>query len=1259
MALERKAPTAAPAFERRRPAPAAVPRSSAAAAPAPPRTLQERLGNQATQAVVRSLQSAKAAKEPAQAAKKPKTAKKPEAAKPAAKEPAVAARTEVKETAIAAKPPVVAEKEKEKEKEKKPATQGEAGEKAAPPSPKQAIAPAVKAVKERSTSARKHGDKGALVGSAQAAAKDPKVEGTREASVATVKTLDDAKTAKVRREKFKADLTAAIKKATPEPKTKDEAEKVVQTGGKEASNALKSSLGAERDAAAGEMKGAAAVDVAPSPSGTKANMESEAVGPKPAPVSAAPVVPAPLPPERLDYSSDRGSTDKAMEESGVTTEQLGKGNEPQFNKTLTERSSAEKHEAAAEAKYRKSEAAVQAQTKAGAQEELAQELGGIHGARALRIGEVTGQQNATRTKDAQERERVTTAINGFKDKTRQDVAAILTKMETDAAAIFEAGLKRAEKAYEDTFEDAKGGIGTWLTTWGDDWEQLIERSLRKARDEYFRQVDLAIEEVANLVDGKLEEAKTRVAAGRKEVEDFVKTLDGKVKEFGDEALKEVSADFDAMGSEIDQRRDALIDKLAEQYKASYERMSAKEEALREANKSLWQRVYDATVGVIKKILAFKDMLVSILAKAAAVVMDIISDPIGFLGNLVSAVMTGLENFMGNIGKHLEKGLMEWLFGALGGAGLQLPDKFDLKGIISIILQVLGLTYANFRARAVAIVGAPVVDALEKTAEVFKIVMTQGISGLWDFIKEKVLDLKSMVLDAIFEFVKEKVLVAGVTWIIGLLNPASAFFKACKAIYDIVKFFIERASQIMALINAIIDSIAAIAKGSTAAAAKKVEDALAKTIPVAIGFLAALLGLGDISGTIRKLIDKAQAPVNKAIDWVIHQAVKLVKAVGGLLGGRSGKKEETKPTAHENDPKKAAKIQAGLMALHAAEDAEAENDVLDTEGALRVVAKTKEKHPVFKTLKVLATPSGWSYLYSASEEQAEKSNEKRPGEGDAKKDRDKIRKAIYLLVKEIAKKRIAEAEAAAKKKAEAGDKTLGRKPGEHPAVVGGQIRTREASTRWKKIDDSTTPVKQGPGAQNLIVTSLKKYPDIAAEFARRKWDGPKVYALVMEEHRTGTVKELEGTDGLPLIKDFAFLVFGVEAGRLDVAAVTAPLTLITLKAGTTPQEAFGEKGAEQKHGGGTFPESMKGARKASERLEETHTSEKVFRQTSKIHSMKEEYIERIVALVYAAIGGKPVTKIEELESHVKEMRGKIEALLAEFDKDSGMPAGVVP
>jgi hypothetical protein len=769
-------------------------------------------------------------------------------------------------------------------------------EAAKPPSPREAMAPAIGAIKQRAAGARKHTPAVAAVASAQAAAKQPDTEQKRSAATATVDNLDAAKdqSKQVARETFKGALKDAIEKATPKPTTEDQANEVVEGGAKKASATVQGQLATQTDAAVGPLKNPAAAEVPPGqqPAPPETSLKPEEVGPRPAPVSAAPVVPPPLPAQRLDYSADRGPTDDAMAQSGVTKAQLEKGNEPEFGKTLQARSTAEQHEAQAEAKYRKAEANVQNNAEGQAHAVLAEGLGGMHNARATAVGKVAGQQAGTKTKDQAERQRITETIDGIKKQTLADVENILKEMETDASKIFGEGLTAAEAAYRDTFEEEKGGVGTWLTTWGDDWRELIENSLSKARREYLHQVDLAIDKVADCVDAKLEAAKKRVAEGRTQVQKFVNGLDTNVKQYGEEALANVSADFDAMASMIDERRDALVDTLTAQFKKSYERMSTMEEELRSANKSLWDRVYDATVGLVKKIIAFKDMLVSILSKAADVVTDIIADPIGFLGNLVSGVMLGLKNFMGNIGTHLKKGLLEWLFGALGGAGLVMPDTLDLKGIISIVLQVLGLTYANFRARAVKIVGEPVVSALEQAAEVFKVIVTEGIPGLWRFIKEKLEDLKSMVLDAIFDYIKEKVIIAGITWVIGLLNPASAFVKACKAIYDIVMFFINHGSQIIELVNAVIDSMAAIAKGSIGVAATFVENALAKAIPVAIGFLASLLDLGDISETIRKTIDKAQAPVNKAIDWVINQAVKVVKAAGKLVGGLLGGKQDT-------------------------------------------------------------------------------------------------------------------------------------------------------------------------------------------------------------------------------------------------------------------------------------------------------------------------------------------------------------------------------
>jgi hypothetical protein len=120
------------------------------------------------------------------------------------------------------------------------------------------------------------------------------------------------------------------------------------------------------------------------------------------------------------------------------------------------------------------------------------------------------------------------------------------------------------------------------------------------------------------------------------------------------------------------------------------------------------------------------------------------------------------------------------------------------------------------------------------------------------------------------------------WLIGLLNPVAAFIKACKAIYDIVKFFMERAEQVGELVNAILDSVGAIAGGALGEAAGKVENALAKAIPVAIGFLASLLGLGGISEKIKSVIHAIQEPIHNIISKVLGVVLKPFKWIGNKI-----------------------------------------------------------------------------------------------------------------------------------------------------------------------------------------------------------------------------------------------------------------------------------------------------------------------------------------------------------------------------------------
>ena len=82
----------------------------------------------------------------------------------------------------------------------------------------------------------------------------------------------------------------------------------------------------------------------------------------------------------------------------------------------------------------------------------------------------------------------------------------------------------------------------------------------------------------------------------------------------------------------------------------------------------------------------------------------------------------------------------------------------------------------------------------------------------------------------------------------MFNPAGAIIQAILLIYDTVTFLIENATKILQFVEAVIDSVAAIAAGNIASAANWIEQALGRMIPILNGFLAQLLGLGGIGKT---------------------------------------------------------------------------------------------------------------------------------------------------------------------------------------------------------------------------------------------------------------------------------------------------------------------------------------------------------------------------------------------------------------------------
>lgn len=325
-------------------------------------------------------------------------------------------------------------------------------------------------------------------------------------------------------------------------------------------------------------------------------------------------------------------------------------------------------------------------------------------------------------------------------------------------------------------------------------------------------------------------------------------------------------------------------------------------------------------------------VMGIIRRAGSVLGTIFRDPIGFAGKLVAAVRGGLGRFASRIGHHLQQGLFGWLTGALRGA-VTLPERFDLRGILSLVLQLFGATWTWLRTKMVRLLGEDRVAMIERAVDWVQRIATEGLSAVWERIAEFATGLVDTVLDSIKEWVGRSVVGAAISKLVTMFNPAGAIIQAVIAAYNTVKFFIERAQQLGALAEAVFSSIGAIASGALGPAMTAVENALSRALPVAIGFLARLIGLGDVATPVKNLIERARGVIDRALDKVVES----VKGLAGRLLGRGKKGGD-------------AKKDGGPDARTPAEKAQAVDD------ALAATAKLTEKPDWTKDGIVAALPA---------------------------------------------------------------------------------------------------------------------------------------------------------------------------------------------------------------------------------------------------------------------------------------------------------------
>jgi hypothetical protein len=765
-------------------------------------------------------------------------------------------------------------------------------------------------VKAKQQTTAKHPPAQSEAQAAQAAARPPQDDKEAQGKTANAEKMNAAKPGEFDKAGFIKAVNDAI--AAQAPKNLDEAEKFKPDAVK---GQVQGQVGDGKKASAGLIESAtkAPPDTAAAKEKQVTPHKADQPPPTPGTPDAGKAIPDKAPPSATDFSDGPKQVDDQMSQAEVTEDQLAKSNEPEFTGALQDKQEGEKHAAAAPGLVRKKEAETLAGAKAQATQTGATAMTKIAADRTHAGAQVSEDKDGTKSKDETQRAQVTAKLQKVFDATKKEVEDILSGLDKKVDEKFTKEEKAARDAFAaehqqkmDEYKDKRYSGWTGKLKWVKDKFSGLPAEANQifvqARKGYVDRMQQVISGIADLIGGELNRAKQRIATGRAELQAEVGKLSPELQAIGKEAAGKFASKFDELTESVDAKGTELVNTLAGKYNEALKSVDDEIAAEKEKNKGLIAKAVDAVKGVINTILKLKDMLLGVLAKAASAVLAIIKDPIGFLGHLVSSVGAGLRQFLANIGDHLKKGLVGWLMGAMASAGLELPAKFDLRGIIGMIGSLLGLTWASIKGRVISRgVPAAAVDKVEESVPLAQKVRAEGIGGIWEMIKEKVGDLKANLFAKISEYLIPTVLIAGITWIVSLLNPASAFIKACKMIVDIVTFIVERGAQIIEFVNSVLDAIIAITRGGAGGVPALIENALAKSIPVLIGALSAILGIGGIADKVKKFFQSLSKPVMKAVDWVVDKIVTFGKKIWAKLKG-AGKKLKDKFGKKKDDGK---------------------------------------------------------------------------------------------------------------------------------------------------------------------------------------------------------------------------------------------------------------------------------------------------------------------------------------------------------------------
>ncbi len=365
-----------------------------------------------------------------------------------------------------------------------------------------------------------------------------------------------------------------------------------------------------------------------------------------------------------------------------------------------------------------------------------------------------------------------------------------------------------------------------------------------------------------------------------------------------------------------------------------------------------------------------DLIGNIITRALEAIDDIKKDPIGFLKNILRALKQGFVQFFDNIVTHLINGVTGWLMSELKDANIPVLTDFSLKGVIAWIMEVLNISMEKIWEKLAAhprIGPARVarirsmINTLEGIWTFIKDVQERGMAAIWDKIQEQLSNLWNTVLDAVKNFVMERIVNRITARLLSMLDPTGimAVINGAMAFFNAIQSFIKYLREMLEVVNSFVNGVADLARGNVATAADYLERTMGQAMPVVIGFLANQVGLTGIGARIGEMLIAVRQMVDEALTWLVNKAVDTGMALLDRVMGRSQPEAATA----------SGPIAGALAEIHSEGEKEQDQGEVTADEAQAIKNKVNRDHAsVIDISSVTDDGEDWNFNYIQKKEE---------------------------------------------------------------------------------------------------------------------------------------------------------------------------------------------------------------------------------------------------------------------------------------------------